>query len=841
MDINNKMKGVVYQVDENKYKQLISQGVDSNKAIQMAIQTVIIFKEDPQTHEVINFDSYSTNAKETKLKEISMKARRQGIDSEVASYFSSDPQAIDSLDRAVNHKEYITVDQRKKEIDKAINKATNNKTKKVAVTTLTAAAVVALAACGAHKNASEEEVVNTEVETITDDLDNQGYGFYRFDLSNMEDMTEYQNHTEILNAKEVEAKYGIQNVSQKDRALLRLNILENFNGQLTAVDGKTELPYGLTIEQLIGIDAYANSNIYEAEDYVKNFGLYDFGNVVDDFQQATLNAGACLANPNVDGTALADIFLDEAVKENYLKQLDYLKQILNAKTDKEQKQYVNEYVKFLKDCSIDQTSDEYLDYDQHPGMAFVTTSVVNAINYHNIVLDKAVVSDIIIIGTDDVNGQSKINSICSDAQSKIDAAINLVNSLEIYIPMNYNTMIDNEKEMELAAVEGREPRLKMLYQTELDTLIREVLCDQQQINELTNKTLEKEGKLVTIEDQKAILANAVNIQRQLLNAGGGYYRDAKTAWLASQLLKPGDTVEITETGVAIDEDELEAVAPEQAQAARDSLGLIDGRDQAAVSQEIQNQQNAQSQIDSKKYTDALNWSIEHGFSKEIPSEYKDLDQAALDALQQTIDAKDKTSEEKKYSGGEVTITVDPNIDISNISTDPNSTSQTQSNAQGSIWTNEQLDNFISGMTEEEFNKEFGEGSSNNNASGTQNSGAENQNNGEESQSKETGQQSSEEGQSKETGQQSGEEGQSKENGQQSGEEGQSKENGQQSSEEGQGKETGQQFGGEVTILSEKEIDDFISSMTEEEFEEWFNSSSTEMGSETLEDESAKTR
>ena len=823
MDINNKMKGVVYQVDENKYKQLISNGVDSNKAIQMAIQTAIIFKEDSQTHEVINFDSYSTNAKETKLKEISMKARSQGIDSEVTSYFSSDPRAIDSLDRAVNHKEYITVDQREKEIDKTINKVTNNKTKKAAVTVLTTAAIAALAACGAHKDASEEKVVNTEVETNTDDY--QGYGFYRFDLSNMEDMTEYQNHTEILNAKEVEAKYGIQNVSQKDRALLRLNILENFNGQLTAVDGKTELPYGLTIEQLIGIDAYANSNIYEAEDYVKNFGLYNFGNVIDDFQQATLNAGACLANPSVDGTALADIFLDEAVKENYLKQLDYLKQILNAKTDKEQKKYVNEYVEFLKDCSIDQTSDEYLDYDQHPGMAFVTTSVVNAINYHNIVLDKAVVSDIIIIGTDDVNGQSKINSICSDAQSKIDAAIDLVNSLEVYMPMNYNTMIDNEKEMELAEIEGREPRLKVLYQAELDTLIREVLCDQQQINELTNKTLEKEGKLVTIEDQKAILANAVNIQRQLLNAGGGYYKDAKTAWLASQLLKPGDTVEITETGVAIDEAELEAVAPDQAQAARDSLGLIDGRDQAAANQEIANQQNAQSQQDYEKYMEALKWSTEHGFDKEIPGEYKDLDQAALDALQQTIDAKDKTSEENKYSGGEITITVDPSIDISNISTDPNPTSQTQSNTQASVWSNEQLDNFISGMTEEEFNKEFGEGSSDskNNEGNIQNNGGDIQDNAGNAQNN--------------AGDIQDNAGNAQNNA------GDIQDNAGNAQDNGDSKDDGQQFGGEIHIVSEEEIDNFISSMTDAEFEAWFNSDSTEMGSQTFEVEgdSAKTR
>lgn len=508
---------------------------------------------------------------------------------------------------------------------------------------------------------------NDNMEEAQDIIEEEtGYGFYKWDLSKMEDMSEYESL--VIDSE------------QKQGALNRLEILRNINNEVTLVDGKTKQLAGLTIEQLVAVDAYSNSNIYEREDYIKNFGLYDFSNVTDDFQQAVLVTGACLSNPEFDGTALADIFKDEDVKANYLKQLEYRDKILLAETSKEQKKLAKEYVEFLSDCSIDQSSSEYLDYDQHPGMAFATTVVVNALNYHNVVLDKEVVSELIIIGDEDT--QSKVNSVCSDANAKIEAATEFVDILERALVENENTMIYNENEIKKAEKEEREPVLLKLQYEELDTIIREMLCDQEQINELTNKTLEKEGKLVTKEDQEIILADAVNIQRKLLDAGKGYYKDARTAFLASKLLKPGDTYTETVKGVEFSSPEevaeIEAAAPEETSKAKEELnereGLIDNT-QGNTQEKIDEIIKDTAEEGQNYYEQVMNYFDNNGNVDGIPAElqeaFDNLGSDLFDLAKETGIARHETNDENKYSGGEINIEIDSDIDINDISEENN--------------------------------------------------------------------------------------------------------------------------------------------------------------------------
>lgn len=554
-------------------------------------------------------------------------------------------------------KPYYTIDARyKKEYEKFEKSKDNNSFGKGAVTGVlgTLATVIAIGgiAAGVHEIKERLDAKKETTETTLDNTDEvtEGYGFYKYDLSGFEDMDEY-------NLK-------IGDSEQKQNALNYLNILKTFNNEITLVDGKTQQIGGLTIEQLVAVDAYANSNIYEAEDYIKNFGLYDFTGINDDFQQAVLATGAYLAEPSVDGTILADIFKDEAVRANYLKQLEYRNKILNAETKKEQNALAKEYVEFLSECSINQASDEYLDYDQHPGMAFATSVIVNALNYHNIILDKEVVSEIVIIGTEE--DQSKLNSICADADSKLESAAQLVTTLKTALVQNETNILFNTREVEQAKKEDREPVLLSLQYEELDALIRETLCDQEQINELINKTLEKEEKLVTTEDQRVILANAVNIQIELLNSGkGGYYKDEKTAELASQLQKVGDTATTTQQNVQFstpaDVSKIENAAPEQTEKAKDELnqkeGLLDNTDSSAE-EEIKDKVEEAEQEGVNYYNAVVSYYEAHGDVAGIPAElqaaYNNLGAATYNLAKQTGVARYMTKEENKYTGGETT-------------------------------------------------------------------------------------------------------------------------------------------------------------------------------------------
>lgn len=644
MDTNNKIVGIVFEIDPKIYSEGLSSGKEANDASLSATKSIMVFSDDNTKHEIVDFSNYSDSAKRTKINEYLRKARSMGISSnEVKSYYSGEAEIIDSKDRALNHKDYLSASEREKTRKGVVAK--------LGATATVAGLVVALAACGAHKKDVVEETVIVE-ETASEE---NGYGFYKFDLSPMEDISEYVDL--------------IPESAQKSNALNYLNVLETFYGKLISNDTEKEIPYGLTIEQVVAIDAYANSNVYETEDYIKNFGLYNFRNVTDDFQQAISVTSAALAHKEVDGTILSDLFKDDKVRFNYLKQVSYLNDILNEENKTKRQKIVDDYCAFLNDCSIDRSSDEYLDYDQHPGMAFATSVVVNALNDNNIPLDKGVVSKLIMFGTD--NAQSRINSICADAQAKLDSAMELVDDMQLYLPMNDNIRIDNEKEILLAQNEGREPILKsFMGNVELDTMIREKLCDQEQINTLINKTLEKQDKLITEEDQKLVLESAISIQRLLLDKGEGYYADAETARRAKLLLKPGDTVVETKYGVSISEEDLGGLAG----AAKDSAGYIDNSDGQAeqeISQEVE--ETKQEGVD--YYNQVLSYYETHGKSDGVPSElqdaYNNLGDELFGLAQQTGDARYMTNDENKYSGGEIEITIDENVEVENVSTDSN--------------------------------------------------------------------------------------------------------------------------------------------------------------------------
>lgn len=692
MDTNDKIVGTVVKINEEKYNSLVNNGMSKNKdkAALIAAESVLIFHADSEKHEIVDLTDLTTDEKREFVKQYF-----DNKEIENCSYLDDDPRLIDSQNRAQNHLEYLPIEVRE-EITNRVKKEEKAKAKaeakgtaaKVAAGGLVGAILVGLGAYGHSvfgKNKEDEMPIDnqTAIETQMDNTNVQSYGLYNFDLSEMEDMSEYETNLDILNAKAVEEKYGISGVTQKDRALLRLNILKEFNNEITLTDGTTKQIGGLTTEQLVAIDAYSNSNIYTKEDYIKNFGLYDFENVSKDFTNGSLAVSSYLANPEVDGKCLADIFQDEEVKENYLKQLEYRDAILNAKTDKDQKKAISEYKEFLEDCSIDQSSDSYLDYSNHPGMAFVTSTMVNALNYHNIPLGKAV-SDIIIIGNDESQTLSKLNTICANANQKLDDAIKLKDTLEIYIPIDTNTIkennnieIENAKELELAAKEKRTPMLKeiknLICDSEMYTLITEVLCDQGQINELTDKTLQKENKLVTVYDQQAISKDVVQYQIKLLEAGKGYYKDAQTAALAPQLTKPGDTATTTQKGITFKSDEavkqFEQKAPEQAQASKDDLnqkeGLTDNstdEKKSQVEEKINNDEAQTAQEGVNYYNIVMSYYEKNGDVSGIPSElqdaYNNLGENLYNMAKTTGTSKYMTDDEHKEFGGEETIDSD---------------------------------------------------------------------------------------------------------------------------------------------------------------------------------------
>lgn len=454
-----------------------------------------------------------------------------------------DPELLQSL---------TTVAKENEALKSALIEA-SDKNDKLKRNLITAGIIVAAVGIGVAGKALYDELSNQpSIEKSTE----EGYGIYKYDLSRLAGMDEYADL--------------VPDSMQKEGAFNRLAILQEFNNEIILLDETKEIA-GLTIEQLIAVDAYSNSNLYTPEDYIKQFGLYDFTTVNNDFQQAVMVTGAYLSDINVDGSSLARIFKDEKVKANYLKQLEYRDLILKAETTKDQEKYVKEYVEYMGSTATDQTREDYIDYDQHPGMAFAASVVINALNYNNISLDSEIISKMIIMG--DENQQSKINSICNDADNKIDAVKELKNNLMISLNDNQTIRIYNNGEIDKAKEENREPVLLKIAYEELDDILRNTLCDQTQINELTNKELAKTNQLVTEEGQEKILANAVELSRKLQNEG-------EPNSLASKLQKPGDTATVTQENVLIDtpqeKQDLAKNAPEQMQAARDKYNQEHG-------------------------------------------------------------------------------------------------------------------------------------------------------------------------------------------------------------------------------------------------------------------------
>ena len=210
----------------------------------------------------------------------------------------------------------------------------------------------------------------------------------------------------------------------------------------------------------------------------------------------------------------------------------------------------------------------------------------------------------------------------------------------------------------------------LICDSEMYTLITEVLCDQGQINELTDKTLQKENKLVTVYDQEAISKDAVQYQIKLLEAGKGYYKDAQTAALASQLIKPGDTATITEKGLNFNSDEavkqLEQKAPSQTQAAKDALNQKEGMTDTSTDEKksqfegkINNDKAQTAQEGVNYYNSVVSYYEKNGDVSGIPSElqsvYNNLGESTYNMAKQTGIAKYMTNSEHKQSGGETTI------------------------------------------------------------------------------------------------------------------------------------------------------------------------------------------
>ena len=303
MDTNDKIVGTVLGLNEKEYRSLVKDGMSENKAALIAAESALIFHADSEKHEIVDLTDLTTDEKREFVKQYF-----NNKEIENCSYLDGDPRLIDSQNRAQNHLEYLPIETREATVKKVKNQLKEEQKKnpskvKTTAAILATACLAGLAGAGAVKLVDRAASNDVEIETQIDDntdVDVQGYGLYNFDLSEMEDMSEYETNLDILNAKAVEEKYGISGVTQKDRALLRLNILKEFNNEITLTDGTTKQIGGLTTEQLVAIDAYSNSNIYTKEDYIKNFGLYDFENVSKDFTNGSLAVSSYLANPEVD-------------------------------------------------------------------------------------------------------------------------------------------------------------------------------------------------------------------------------------------------------------------------------------------------------------------------------------------------------------------------------------------------------------------------------------------------------------------------------------------------------------------------------------------------------------
>lgn len=511
----------------------------------------------------------------------------------------------------------------------------------------------------------------------TNDLDfsnTNGYGFYKYDLSEFEGIEQYINE--------------IPDSLQKENAIKYLNILQKFNQKITLVD-ETEQLGGLTIEQLIAIDAFSNSNIYTAEDYVKTFGLYNFSNVNRDFQQGATVTGAYLANPEVDGTSLADIFKDETVKEFYLKALEHQHNILTAGNYSDKKQAIKDFEKFMTNVAADQTSGEYIDFSMHPGMSFATSAVIISLNDNNIKLSSELVSKVVVIGNDEQ--KSKLDTVCSDANAKLDEASKFISDMNGVLVNNQSIKIYNANEVKQANAEGREPVLMSLQYGELDTLLTESLCDQSQINDLINKELIKSEQLVTEEDQQKILANGIEIAAKARTS-----TDAKTSgkskeqiYLEEHLQKKGDTATITKEDVKIttpeQKQDLINTNPELVAEAKNELNKKENlmanetkeeqqATQDKINQDVQNTTNEGINYVNQVVSYYENNGNVNGIPSELQSAYNNLGADMFNTCKNTGVSRWETRNQPT-TGGEIT----PIPGMENVDTDANTSSNNTTN------------------------------------------------------------------------------------------------------------------------------------------------------------------
>lgn len=640
----DKIQDVMLGADEKKYNQ--------NPRSYGYIEKAIIFYND-NTSEIIEFADASDAKDFCKV----MKEHNIPLDGKV---------------RKMNQKSWkVAYKQAKQE-------KTDSKAKSVLTTAgLIAGAGVMVAAAGftGYKlgNSGNEEITSEDTNDI-DFSNTNGYGFYKYDLSEFEDFEQYINE--------------IPDSLQKENAVNYLNILQKFNQKITLVD-ETEQLGGLTVEQLIAIDAFSNSNVYTAQDYVKTFGLYNFSNVNKDFQQGAMVTGAYLANSNIDGTCLADIFKDETVKEFYLKALEHQHTILTAENSKDKKQAIKDFEEFMNDVAVDQASEEYIDFSMHPGMSFATTVVVSSLNYNNVRLSSKLISDIVVIGNDEQN--SKLDSICSDANAKLDEASKLISDMNGILVNNQSIKIYNVNEVKQANAEGREPVLMSLQYGELDTLLTENLCDQLQINDLINKELVKSEQFVTEEDQQKIIANGVEISRKLQNS-----TDAKTSgkskeqvYLEEHLQKKGDTATITKKDVSIttpeQKQDLINTNPELVTEAKNELNKKENlianetkEEQQAVqdkiNQDVQNTTNEGINYVNQVVSYYENNGNIDGIPSELQSAYNNLGADIFNTCRNTGISRWEVKNQPTI-GGEVT----PLPGMDNVDTNANSSSNTTTN------------------------------------------------------------------------------------------------------------------------------------------------------------------
>lgn len=165
MDTNNKILGIIFEIDNDKYSQT-SVGATTpqqiNRATMLATKTIMVFNEDTKKHECIDLSSYSDNAKETQIQSWIAKAEKAGA--EVRSYFSTDPILKDSTRRITNQEGYLDIKTRE-EVAKNAAKATKKKYGvKATAAVLALAIATTLSGCASCGTKKEEVAIESNEE-----------------------------------------------------------------------------------------------------------------------------------------------------------------------------------------------------------------------------------------------------------------------------------------------------------------------------------------------------------------------------------------------------------------------------------------------------------------------------------------------------------------------------------------------------------------------------------------------------------------------------------------------------------------------------------------------------